>query len=149
MYFSVCPFVLLFFLLGAQITTTVNYSNLMIGRSFSLSCYSDLEVSSIELFYGNRSVLESFRNRQITFRHSLVSTDDEGVLYRCLVTSQTDSVILEKNITLSVGASKWNYPNIEMKKCGPADTEVWNVPAVGVKPHESVTSNIYLLLLTT
>ena len=115
----VSPLFYLLCLLGAQIITTSNYSNLVIGRSFSLSCYSDLEISSIELFYGNRSVLRSFRNRQITFQHS-VSTDDEGMLYRCLVTSQPDSAIQEKSITLSVGASKWYYPKMEVNKCGPA-----------------------------
>ena len=144
MYFSICrPFILSAFI-GAHVTTTSSYSNLVIGNSFSLSCYSDFGVSSIELFYGNRSVLRSFQNRQITFWHSLVSTDDEGVLYRCLVTSQPDSAIQEKNITLSVGG-KWYYPKMEINKCAQNSCQVVQECIAATKEHPACMSAMKML----
>ena len=74
-------------------------NNLIVGRSATFSCSSDLAPTRIR-WYRGRSLVSSTYGAQGTVTHSRISTDDEGEVYTCKITSSYGSQ--ERNVTLHV-----------------------------------------------
>ena len=87
------------FFAGPQIRTTKAPSNLEIGSQIGFTCFSDVDFSYLEWYRGNTLLAKSYENDS-SIIHYLVSTDDEGLQYKCSTIIKDGS--LDKSITLSV-----------------------------------------------
>ncbi len=86
----------------------INFPHLAIGSRFSTSIRCSSDLGRVEWYQGNNRVTSS-GNLYLTHSgiNNFVTTDDEGLQYRCLAISPY--VTQEKSITYSViGTSKHN-----------------------------------------
>ena len=86
---------------GLQITTNSDITRLIIGSTVSsIKCSSDLDVTRVEWYQGNDKTISSYGSYSYLRHSGIVTTDDEGLQYRCLAIGPYSTQ--DKNITFSV-----------------------------------------------